>query len=181
MSDRRNNFSFTSNPLSTKCVTPVEAIACYPSTIQPFEILQVDLDDASQLLGLQRIPTDEAHCISATSNALVSNSTLDGHRITHEETHAAVKSTSLGLNISEETDRKVLLANYDTPSFAPPVNASSPYPDPYHNASAPVLSAHHTASSRGSGYVIPEYKSIYDDPGIAQANTTYEYKSIYDP
>jgi hypothetical protein len=160
--------------------------------IQPFEILQVEASGILQAVGHQRVPTDEGNDLSNTSNTLVSVSTFDGHRINHEETLAIALSTRQGLCLSEETDRKVLLANYDTPNFSSPTDGSMATNDNfniYGNASAPTASSSaeilnerknmDLREKKVGGYFIPEYKSIYDDPSVA-ANTAYEYKSIYD-
>lgn len=158
-------------------------------TVQPYEVLEVEQVDLYHLpQERMRIPTDEATELSLTTNTLVAISSRDGHRIANEDAHAAVQSTKKGLMISEQIDRKILLANYDTPVFDPPASATEITSNPYVNASAPPLRDTNT-SKRGphqgheskGGYVIPEYRSIYDDPTASTTTTAYEYKSMYDP
>lgn len=158
-------------------------------TVQPYEVLEVEQDHVHHLpQERMRVPTDEATELSLTTNTLVAISSRDGHRIAHEDAHAAVQSTKKGLSLSEQIDRKILLANYDTPVFDPPVSVSEVTSNPYVNASAPPFpdtcaskgGPHQGHGSKG-GYVIPEYRSIYDDPATSTSTTAYEYKSMYDP
>lgn len=178
------------NPISAKYVTPIAQTAYAPSnSIQPFEILEVD-QEGFRSDGRMQVPTDEGSELSMTTNTLVAISSRDGHKITHEEKHAAIRSTNTGLNLSEQIDRKVLLANYDTPIYQPSEFATKVTANPYHNASAPPiyqkddrleLAPDGSPLKKTGGYVIPEYRSMYDDPTTSSMATTYEYKSMYDP
>lgn len=204
------NNGTTNNPLSSKhaVAVPIAATAVSaplqqpyyqptpPSSyglVQPFEVIQVHdaqhFDNHGQryIDGRYRVANaSEGHDISETTNNLVAKSSRDGHRITYAENQAAAASTNTGLHLSNHIDRKVLLANYDRPNFdAPRENAKiSMVENPYLYASAPPqdVSSGASADTRGvkGGYVIPEYKSMYDDP-VAAASSGYEYKSMYDP
>lgn len=181
------------NPLNESAV-PLMVVP-NDSMTRPFEVLEVDLCDAPS--GLIPSSLDSAAAQSQEINSRILRGNRDGVNIIAEDQYAASFSTSHGMQLSNLIDRKLQQSNYDRAKYdltvssgnaafvdsydqktasAPPVQYSM-YPSTSMTASAPTASASVSSGShRSQGYVIPDYKSMYDD-----GYKPVEYKSVYDP
>jgi hypothetical protein len=163
--DFSNNIQYCTNPIIAPSAPPLMQIEL-KSVITATEVI------SSEEYSYRMVSTTENNDHEEINQA-IAHSSIDGLRITAEESYASSVSTNNGVQESRQITQQILHSNNDKlvdvtirSALSKPVySKNTPQYDPYVGLPKPQQ------------YDIQEYKSMYDETEY----TDHEYKSMYDP
>ncbi len=178
------------NPIASECVNFNNEPSAPPLAtcvvVSPFQIASLADDSIyTSTYDSNLVEEDDADFIARQQSQQLDQNLMraheDGKKIVHRDGSAVTSSNITGTNISSAIERNIAAANRNDRVNFKIVSSEYGGEDPRQYSTY----ANNNTSSASTGYVMPEYKSVYDSPSSSSNNSStgykcQEYKSIYD-